>query len=308
MSEIKVEGTSCDLCGQNGTRLLYKMPDLRLRRLSQLYSVVECITCGHRYLSPRPIKEEFSNLYPDVYYIGRSADDPKQKKRYQVQAKYLADIRTGKILDVGCAEGDWISYLKDFGWACFGTDVHEPSKRIPGVDIKTGFLPELDYPDCFFDVVTAWSVMEHVSSPSAYFKTIKRILKPGGLFIFMVPNGESLWSRWAFHDDIPRHIHFFRVKTLGEYAKRNQFMINRIEHTNKIYSQPANGRGMFRRRILLKLGASWEEILGRPDSVLRKYAGYAGSLLDRLLIHPFLEEYFHMCGNMVVVFNNQCAD
>lgn len=305
MPKIEVEQVSCDLCGEECRNLLYEMPDLRLRQLDQTYAVVACRNCGHRYLSPRPVAAAFADLYRQDYYAGRGADDPKQRKRYQVQAQYLPDMEPGRLLDVGCAEGDWLRYIKSLGWQCFGSDVHVPSQPVSNIAFQAGQLPDQDYPDQFFDVVTAWSVMEHVGSPAAYFKTINRILKPGGRFLFMVPNGKSLWSRWAYHDDIPRHIHFFTVKTLRHYARQYNFIIDKIEHTNRIYSKPATGRGLFRRRILLGLGASWTEVLDRPQHKLLRQAGHFGSLLDRLLIHPFLEETFHLCGNMVVIFKKK---
>jgi SAM-dependent methyltransferase len=301
MVEIEVEETTCDLCGSSDYRLLYRMPDLRLRRFAQEYSVIECSVCTHRYLSPIPALKEFSKLYPESYYIGRDQNDPRQEKRYRIQAEYLPSINKGRILDVGCAEGDWLKFIKKFGWECYGTDVHQPLQQIENVEIKTGYLPEQDYPENFFDVVTAWSVLEHVRSPSAYFAAIHKILKSSGLFIFMVPNGDSLWSRWAFHDDVPRHIHFFRVKSLGLFASSNNFEISRIEHTNRIYSKAATGRGLFKRRILRWLGASWDEVIEGSENQLFRYVGHLGTLLDRALIHPRMEEYFKLCGNMIVI-------
>lgn len=300
MVEIELEETSCDLCGDSKSRLIYRMPDIRLRRFEQEYSVVECSACAHRYLSPVPAQKEFPKLYPDSYYAGRDQNDPRQKERYRIQAEYLPKINKGKVLDVGCAEGDWLKFIKQFGWDCFGTDVHQPTQQIKDVEIKTGYLPDQDYPENYFDVVTAWSVLEHVRSPSEYFAAVHKILKPSGSFIFMVPNGESLWSRWAFHEDVPRHIHFFRIKTLETFARQNGFEISRIEHTNRIYSKPATGRGLFKRRILRRLGTPWEEVVGSQSKPLYKFAGLAGTVLDRVLIHPALEEYFKICGNMIV--------
>jgi SAM-dependent methyltransferase len=214
-------------------------------------------------------------------------------------------MEKGRILDVGCAGGEWLKMINDYGWECHGVDLVKSPHCQDNINIRYGYLPELDYPMSFFDVVCAWGVMEHVHEPSKYFECINWILKEGGVFIFMVPNAESLWSRWAYKEDIPRHIHFFRAKTLRLYAQKYHFQIKTIEYTNKIYSRPATGRGLFRRRFLRKAGVSWEESVGSPHGSFLKVLGRFGSVLDYCLIHPRLEEIFGWCGNMVVIFAKQ---
>ena len=296
----KTEDPACDLCGRVDKKVLYSVPDIRLRRFDQEYTVVECAGCGHRFLSPRPSRDNISDHYPDTYYDGRSTTDPRQKKRYLIQAQYLPDVKEGRILDVGCAGGSWLKVVQNYGWECHGVDFMESPHQESGITIKHGYLPETGYPESYFDVACAWGVMEHVHEPSKYFEYINRVLKDKGLFIFMVPNGDSLWSRWAYKEDIPRHLHFFRVKTLNAYAQKYGFKIKKIEFTNKIYSRPATGRGMFRSRLLRQAGASWEEIVN-TQSLHYRLLGKLGSLLDRSLIHPRIEEYFGLCGNLVAI-------
>ena len=109
--------------------------------------------------------------------------------------------------------GAWLNTLED-RWQCYGTDLFESPCKEDHIDIKTGVLPDINFGKKQFDVITAWGVMEHVYRPSEYFKTVHRLLKDNGSFIFLVPNGDSLWSRWAYKEDIPRHLHFFREKTV----------------------------------------------------------------------------------------------
>lgn len=293
---------ACDLCGNSGYKVLYSVPDLRFRSYEQEYSAVECKNCGHRYLSPRPALKDISSVYPEDYYAGRDSSDPRQQRRYLKQIEYLPRIKEGKILDIGCAGGGWLKVVHGFGWQCYGTDFIESGHKEDGIDIRYGYLPEINYPDSFFDAVCAWGVMEHIHEPSKYFSSIRLFLKENGIFIFLVPNGDSLFSRWAYKEDIPRHLHFFRSKTLRLYAQKYGFKVKRIEYTNDIYSLPATGRGLFKRRLLKMAGAQWEEITGSPHTAALRLLGKAGSLLDYCLIHPKIEEFFGLCGNMVVIF------
>lgn len=51
-----------------------------------------------------------------------------------------------------------------------------------------GDIGKLPFRDNSFDVVTANSVVEHLTHPAQQFMEIRRVLKPGGLFIFHTPN------------------------------------------------------------------------------------------------------------------------
>ncbi|MCB9846865.1 MAG: class I SAM-dependent methyltransferase [Phycisphaeraceae bacterium] len=43
-------------------------------------------------------------------------------------------------------------------------------------------------PENAFDVAYAYMVMEHVADPDAFLTAVRRVLKPGGVFLFMTPN------------------------------------------------------------------------------------------------------------------------
>lgn len=57
------------------------------------------------------------------------------------------------------------------------------------IDLKVrGDITSLPFKNNSFDLVTANMVLEHLKIPKAQFFEIKRILKPGGIFIFHTPN------------------------------------------------------------------------------------------------------------------------
>lgn len=278
------------------------MPDLRMKQYDTEYTVVECLDCSHRFLSPRPMANSIASLYPESYYEGRNSSNPKQVKSYIRRIEYLPKIKNGKILDVGCAGGHWLKFLHEQGWDCYGNDFIKNRHEEPNIKIKYGYLPEVDFQESFFDVITAWGVMEHLTYPSKYFEHIHKLLKNGGEFIFLVPNAHSLWSRWNYSEDIPRHIHFFHKKTIEKYACKFDYKIKSIIKTNRIYSKPASGKGLFRKQLLKMYGYSLKDIASGNVSTFADYVGKLGSLLDNLLIHPGFEEIFGLGGCIIASF------
>lgn len=57
-----------------------------------------------------------------------------------------------------------------------------------------GDITQLPFKDACFDLVTANMVVEHLNNPAQQFVEIRRILNPGGLFIFHTPNAHGYFS------------------------------------------------------------------------------------------------------------------
>lgn len=80
-------------------------------------------------------------------------------------------------------------------------DFRGHAARICGVDLDPRVVdnPMLDegrvadggsipYPDASFDLVFSDNVVEHLDTPEQVFAEVRRVLKPGGLFLFKTPN------------------------------------------------------------------------------------------------------------------------
>jgi ubiquinone/menaquinone biosynthesis C-methylase UbiE len=81
------------------------------------------------------------------------------------------------------------------------------------------------------NTVTAWHVLEHLPEPKATFAEVRRILKPGGLFVIEVPNFTSWQARiggpdW-FHVDVPRHLLHFDRPSLAALLDEGNWTVER---------------------------------------------------------------------------------
>ena len=106
-----MENVNCDLCGSNETNLQYSKPDDWLKNYETEYSVVKCKNCGLVYVNPRPTFEGMRDFYPDGYHSNR--DDQIHNDRYIKQFDYVNETGIRNVLDIGCAQGDWLNFLEN---------------------------------------------------------------------------------------------------------------------------------------------------------------------------------------------------
>ncbi len=71
-----------------------------------------------------------------------------------------------------------------------GVDVDDAVLSNPHLDEARVMAPDapIPYPGGSFTVVVSANVLEHLAIPSAVFREIGRVLRPGGLFLFKTPN------------------------------------------------------------------------------------------------------------------------
>lgn len=137
----------------------------------------------------------------------------------------------GRLLDIGCGNGDFLARMRGKGWEVEGLEVDSEAVKSARsrhcLTIHHGALETLGLPDGSFDAITANHVIEHVHDPIALLKECLRVLKPGGVLVFATPNinseGHRVFGRNWSHLDPPRHLHLFSGTTLKECGTRAGF-------------------------------------------------------------------------------------
>jgi len=231
-----MEYTPCNCCGSTKLKKIYEKPDEKFFP-DEWFSVVECAECGLGFVNPRPSETEINKYYPkDFYSYFRDID---HTNRYMEEAKYLNDIalkkQNPKLLDIGCANGDFPRFMQKKGWIVEGVEPSITSDPIDDFTIYRKNLTELELKTGYYDAVTAWAVLEHTHNPKDYFKRIGKILAKNGRFVFLVTNFESLASKYLFAEDIPRHLFFFTPKTITRYLETSGMKLLKIDYSDKIY-------------------------------------------------------------------------
>lgn len=98
--------------------------------------------------------------------------------------------RSSVVLDLGAGAGIVrdMNFKGHAGKVC-GVDLDERVETNPMLDEgRVSDAGRIPYPDGTFDVVFADNVMEHIAEPLAVLTEVRRVLKPGGVFLFKTPN------------------------------------------------------------------------------------------------------------------------
>lgn len=223
----------CPICSSKDTEEFWAMSG---------YKLIRCLRCGTVWEPTLP--EQTLSIYDKTYFIN---ENPKggyanyfegmriNRKTFSDRLKKIEDKlgKKGKLLDVGCALGDFLIEAKARGWKEIeGLELSHYAvnfARQRGLKINEGQLDDNLYSPNTFDVVTYQDVIEHITDPMGELKKIYRILKPGGLVFFITPDIKGLWAKllgplW-YHYKPREHVIYFSEKSIN-FALRKAGFIN----------------------------------------------------------------------------------
>jgi ubiquinone/menaquinone biosynthesis C-methylase UbiE len=154
--------------------------------------------------------------YFDEAYRDYGLQNPARKLDHYLE---VIDARVGPgpktLLDIGCGLGAFLerAAARHPEWSLAATDIDleavaETQRRVPQATILRGSAEEALFAGQSFDVITAWDVFEHVPDLAAAAKSVRHMLKPGGLLVFVVPVYDGLTGPVIRRlDKDPTHVH-----------------------------------------------------------------------------------------------------
>ncbi|HUU29753.1 MAG TPA: class I SAM-dependent methyltransferase [archaeon] len=236
---------ACPLCASKEHKEIFSTTDRLVLSDPTIYRVVKCLSCSLRFVNPRPSNEDIPKLYPDEYFepqIDGSQLLLSQERINRAKAACFDGLsRTGKILDVGCQKGEFLEFLRRREWETHGVDLNSRAPNLFDLPIHYGSLRQADYPENYFDVITFWSVLEHIPDISEQIEESHRILKPGGTLILLTTNYHSIATGLLKFDDIPRHLILFTRKTLNLLLSKHGFTVKKAYGSDTISKASSYG-------------------------------------------------------------------
>ena len=194
------------------------------------YPILECKTCGHRFIKIADHEAHLSDVYSDEYFFEGKDGYPnylEQKDVLYEQGQRYAHLiarytKPGKVLDVGCAAGFILKGFERAGWICYGIEPNETmaayGREKLNLNIKTGSIESL-VTNVEFDLVNLIQVIGHVHDPDKTLQNVVQVLKRSGLVLVESWNRSSfsarvLGKRWHEYSP-PSVMHWYSDKTLA---------------------------------------------------------------------------------------------
>ena len=179
MEEIK----KCIICSSRSIKSLFIKESAR----SEMFNLSKCRQCALQFITPRPTEEEIKKYYSREYFTRRTDRGYDNYFSNKIKAEIERVIRLNlesldfhgfekklsgekNVLDIGCAAGYFLNYLKDRGWAQKGVDVSKDCvdfARGLGLDIEYGNYLELDF-QRKYNLITIWATIEHLHHPESH--------------------------------------------------------------------------------------------------------------------------------------------
>jgi SAM-dependent methyltransferase len=196
--------------------------------------------------------------------------------------RYLEDGSedTRRILDVGCGTGTMLTYLARYGTAegiDMDADAIEYCHERGLTRVSQAGAEHLPFADGSFGLVTALDVIEHIDDDRAALQEVRRVLRPGGIFLVAVPAYRFLWGR---QDDINLHKRRYQARELRERLTTAGFEVVRLSYINAV---------LFPAIAAVRLA---RHLLPKPENVQSDFTFPAPRPLNFLLGHVFGAERF----------------
>lgn len=234
----------CLLCHSQGTLVYQASPPKQDTSLSYRitenavgahFDIYRCEGCGSAFQpfpgGPEAVQRLYEQQPCDDVYL--SEEEGRRKSFEKVLKRIESVVPPGSILDIGAGPGIFLSVAKQRGWRVSGLELSKESVIAArdrfSISLEQGDLSRLSScADASFDVITAFDVAEHLEDPSRLFLEARRLLRPGGLFVWTTPNFDSwlrrlLGRRW--YSILPYHLVYFTPQSVRHVAKMFHFHI-----------------------------------------------------------------------------------
>ncbi len=161
----------------------------------------------------------------------------KPSKRSAVLNSFIRDSKlltpnNGKVLDYGCANGEFLSIFTDYwpSWKLYGSDLSDKYEaQLNSIPNFTTLYKESDIPTKEFDLISLIHTLEHLVTPTETLIQLRKSLNKNGLLFIQVPNVQET----PFDILVADHLTHFTTQTLSALLHRTGFKVKSIS-TNTV--------------------------------------------------------------------------
>lgn len=231
---------NCPVCNASEFHPFLEVTDHFLS--GELFTIVDCTSCGFKFINPRPDENDITGYYQSVDYISHDASkNDLVSKVYRLARHFSLNMklrvvmkysRKGTILDIGCGTGEFLEFCRKNGFSVTGMEPGEKAANYAATVNKIPVVPrigDLTNRRGFFETITLWHVLEHIHRLPETIDIIRELLAENGTLVVAVPNYQShdavyYKQFWAAYD-VPRHLYHFNRDTIGKIFSGHGFSV-----------------------------------------------------------------------------------
>lgn len=227
--------SSCRLCHSPYIESVARLPNLplvdaysKVPNNESLYrcGLQMCGECGHIQLS--------EVIAPDMLfrseYLFFTSDYPWLVEHYRAYAaKVHEEFHPNFVVEIGSNDGTLLKLLQERGCEVLGVD---PSSVPSSVMVMREFFNE-ETPDSIptkADLIIANHVFAHNDDLSTIVRGVKKLLAPGGVFVFETNSGLDLLQKHLFDIVYHEHMDYHTVQPLVGFFYRHGLTLFRVAH------------------------------------------------------------------------------
>lgn len=249
LSEKKL--MNCPVCDSEN-----QIYDDKIISRDKIKSIRRCKKCNLDYISFENTEKteynadyfgvEYKNQYGKTYLEDFNSIKNSCLRRHQIVDKIFRKTqkdlsKKGRVLDIGCAYGPYLSASSDLGWLSFG--IEPSSDAVDYVKNKLNFkaicskFPVENLPTEFsnFNAVTMWYVIEHFENLNEVLSTISSLLDKKGILAFSTPSNCGIsgkYNKSYFYKNSPSdHFSIWNPKIAKKILKKYGFKTVKIVST-----------------------------------------------------------------------------
>ncbi|GAC1343961.1 MAG: hypothetical protein NVSMB18_20720 [Acetobacteraceae bacterium] len=197
VTDVVVSGRRCPNCGSDWAKTLVLTATIRLPATPrQVLRLLRCPDCTARFyddqIPPDYAEAELNSAGRIPFYVQQGAG-------LNLIIRPLARVRAeagATFMEVGCGYGFGLDYaVRTRRWRSVGIDpapLAAFGRAALGLPIEQRYLRDDDEARGAMDVVAGSEVIEHVPSPAAFLRTLRAMLRPGGVLVLTTPNGDDV--------------------------------------------------------------------------------------------------------------------
>lgn len=243
----------------------------------QNFDYFECKTCKTIYVYPKINKNIVKKVYnkdyfstPQYYfdYLAEEKNIRVLAKKILLQLQKLGK-KNGKILEIGCATGFFLSEAKKQGFSVQGVEISKfacnYAKERFGLKIFNGIIEDFKTKSKY-DVIVLLDVIEHVLSLKTFMTKIKKLCKKGTIIIISTPITDSpivklLGKKWVHYR--PEHIFYFNRDSIKQFLTNENFNLLKTGYLKREYKLRSIGEKLYLiNKILGKIFTNTIKLLG----------------------------------------------